>query len=102
MRMPRCSRWRGVSQLSKDASHYWRSIPNLCQPGESALRLLILLMLTTACRFVAAETVQVKYHGPVSLDSFACVAVTEDSDVSRICYDAVERYMLIFVPSDTR
>lgn len=37
----------------------------------------------------------VKYHGPVSLDSFACVDVKESSDVNRICHDAAERYMII-------
>lgn len=42
-----------------------------------------------------AETVQVKYHGPVSLDAFACSDVNENSDVSRICYDKAERYMVI-------
>lgn len=42
-----------------------------------------------------AETVQVKYHGAVSLDAFTCMDVRENSDVSRICYDKAERYMLI-------
>lgn len=42
-----------------------------------------------------AETVQVKYHGVVSLDSFACTEVDESSDVSRICYDRSERYMVV-------
>lgn len=42
-----------------------------------------------------AETVQVKYHGAVSLDAFTCTEVNENSDVSRICYDKAERYMLI-------
>ena len=47
------------------------------------------------CQAASAETVQVKYHGPVSLDSFACADVRENSDVSRVCYDEAERYMLI-------
>lgn len=42
-----------------------------------------------------AETVVVKYHGAVSLDAFACADVNENSDVSRICYDKAERYMVI-------
>ncbi len=42
-----------------------------------------------------AETVQVKYHGPVPLESFACEEIKENSDVSRICYDKAERYMVI-------
>jgi KTSC domain len=62
---------------------------------RSILRLVILLLLALVCRIATAETVQVKYHGPVSLDSFACADVSENSDVSRICYDAAERYMVI-------
>ncbi len=52
-------------------------------------------MLFLACQIAAAETVQVKYHGAVALDSFACSAVKDHSDISRICYDKAERYMLI-------
>ena len=62
---------------------------------ELTLRFVILLLLASVCRIAAAETVQVKYHGPVSLDSFACADVRESSDISRICYDAAERYMVI-------
>jgi len=47
-----------------------------------------------ACGPALAETVQVKYHGPVSLDAFACEEVAEPN-VTRICYDRAERYMVI-------
>ncbi|NYT62403.1 KTSC domain-containing protein [Alcaligenaceae bacterium] len=47
------------------------------------------------CQIARAETVQVKYHGVVSLGAFACANVKENSDVSRICYNQAERYMLI-------
>jgi len=56
---------------------------------------LLALCLAVICVPAAAETVQVKYHGAVSLDAFECVDVKEDSDVTRICYDAAERYMVI-------
>lgn len=46
-------------------------------------------------QIVKAETVQVKYSGFVSLDAFTCADIKESSDVSRICYDKAERYMLI-------
>lgn len=42
-----------------------------------------------------AETVPVKYHHSVSLDAFECTNVSDTSDVTRICYDAPEQYMLI-------
>lgn len=56
---------------------------------------ITLLVLALMCETASAETVQVKYHGPVSLDSFTCADVRENSDVSRVCYDAAERYMVI-------
>lgn len=59
------------------------------------MRFIILAALVLAGQAARAETVQVKYHGPVSLDAFACEDVKEGSDVSRVCYDARERYMVI-------
>ena len=59
------------------------------------LRSIIFSALVLICQVAAAETVQVKYHGVVSLDAFACADVKEGSDVSRICYDKAERYMVI-------
>ena len=42
-----------------------------------------------------AETVSVKYRGPVDLAPFACEAVTRSSFIERVCYDAKNSYMLI-------
>ena len=59
------------------------------------MRSIIFSALVLICQVAIAETVQVKYHGAVSLDAFACTKVEERSDVSRICYDNAERYMVI-------
>lgn len=59
------------------------------------MRFIIFSALVWICQLAGAETVQVKYLGPVSLDAFACTEVKEGSDVSRICYDKAERYMII-------
>lgn len=59
------------------------------------MRYISLSALLSICQVATAETVQVKYHGLVSLDAFACVDVKESSDVSRFCYDKAERYMVI-------
>lgn len=56
---------------------------------------LAMAPLLLACGPALAETVLVKYHGPVSLDAFVCAGVNEGSDVTRICYDSAERYMVI-------
>jgi hypothetical protein len=61
----------------------------------ATLKHILLLALACAWQVVSAETIQVKYHGPVSLDSFTCSDVRENSDVTRICYDAAVRYMVI-------
>lgn len=59
------------------------------------MRFLILSALALICQLATAETVQVKYLGAVPLDAFTCTDVNERSDVSRICYDKAERYMVI-------
>lgn len=59
------------------------------------MRFIIFSVFVLMCQIAKAETVQVKYHGIVSLDAFACADAKESSDVSRICYDKAERYMLI-------
>ena len=62
---------------------------------RSVLRFIVLSAIVFLCQAAAAETVQVKYHGAVPLDAFVCSDVRESSDVSRICYDQSERYMVI-------
>lgn len=42
-----------------------------------------------------AESVFVKYRGPVDLAPFHCQTITRSSVVRRVCYDQQERYMLI-------
>jgi hypothetical protein len=61
----------------------------------SILKIFILAAFALVSHAATAETVQVKYHGAVSLDSFACADVNEYTDVARICYDKAERYMVI-------
>jgi hypothetical protein len=43
----------------------------------------------------SAETVIVKYRGPVDLAPFTCTAIPDSSFVHRACYDAPNSYMLI-------
>lgn len=42
-----------------------------------------------------AESVMVKYRGPVDLAPFQCESVNRSSLVTRVCYDRNERYMVI-------
>ncbi|MER9528819.1 KTSC domain-containing protein [Mesorhizobium sp. M0309] len=44
---------------------------------------------------VAAETVDVKYRGPVDLAKFQCTGELDSSVVKRVCYNAEHSYMLI-------
>lgn len=62
---------------------------------ETMLKTLLLPALLVLSLTAAAETVSVKYHGTVVLDAFTCTEVRDGSDISRICYDSAERYMII-------
>lgn len=42
-----------------------------------------------------AETVNVKYRGPVDLKPFKCESFSRSSLVDRVCYDGKEQYMII-------
>jgi KTSC domain len=45
----------------------------------------------------AAETVTVKYRGPVTLDTFQCANIDRSSLLQRVCYDAAQQYMVILL-----
>lgn len=59
------------------------------------MRSIFFAALVLLCQVAMAQTVQVNYHGAVSLDAFTSADVSESSDVSRVCYDKAERYMVI-------
>lgn len=50
----------------------------------------LLLSLSTS-----AETVDVKYRGPVDLKPFACESIQRSSLVTRLCYDRREKYVIV-------
>ena len=59
--------------------------------GEASMntRWLIVTCCSLALSGVAAaETVTVKYRGPVPLDTFQCATIDRSSLVERVCYDA--------------
>lgn len=42
----------------------------------------------------AAETVVVKYRGPVDLARMTCEPITRSSFINRLCYDSKEKYVI--------
>jgi hypothetical protein len=52
------------------------------------------LLLALAACGQAGETVEVKYHGKVSLQGFECTD-TQSSFVHRICYAESDKYLLV-------
>ena len=42
-----------------------------------------------------AETVVVKYRGPVDLAHMRCESITRSSFINRLCYDAKEKYVVV-------
>lgn len=61
------------------------------------LPLLMVLLSLNLPTLAKAETVYVKYRGPVPLDTFRCTVVGRSSLVQRVCYDLAERYMVILL-----
>ena len=61
--------------------------------------LLAGVVFAVACYAANAETVYVKYRGPVNLDRFAC-SDTVSSVVHRVCYRADRQYLVVLL-SDT-
>lgn len=59
--------------------------------------LLVAGLYATLSSVATAETVTVKYRGPVPLDTFACATVDRSSLVERVCYDGAQRYMVILL-----
>ena len=57
--------------------------------------LLIGLVVGTSVVVARAETVDVKYRGPVDLKTFDCSDITRSSFIRRACYDKANEYMLI-------
>jgi hypothetical protein len=55
----------------------------------------IVAVLICVVNSARAETVNVKYRGPVDLKPFACETVARSSLVRRVCYDRREQYMII-------
>lgn len=58
-----------------------------------SLALLTVGLMATTSAF--AETVEVKYRGPVDLANFQCSGELDSSVVKRVCYNAAHAYMLI-------
>ena len=58
--------------------------------------LCLLLALATASAGALAETVFVKYQGPVDLEPFACTD-TVSSFVHRICYKPDQSYLVVLL-----
>ena len=61
--------------------------------------MLIRSMLSVLCLInpAFAETVDVKYRGPVPLDTFECPALKSSSFVTRICYDKQNQYLIVLL-----
>lgn len=58
------------------------------------LVLATLAFVTSTC---LAETVIVKYRGPVDLTPFKCDQITRSSFINRVCYDEAHAYMIVLL-----
>src|SRR5690348_10928125 len=67
-------------------------------PRMASVRAIAAIFVMAWCLAVHAETVDVKYRGPVDLKPFTCTN-TVSSFVNRVCYDKTNLYMLILLNS---
>ena len=58
-------------------------------------RLAFILAMIFTANWQEAETVDVEDRGPVDLRAFDCHDITRSSVISRVCYDAENRRMLV-------
>ena len=64
---------------------------------EFTLAGVLIILTSLLCDTLQAETVDVKYRGPVNLAPFDCVDVSRTSFINRVCYDNREQYMVIYL-----
>ena len=62
---------------------------------SKVITVCMIVLAASAGSRVAAETVMVKYRGPVNLRHLQCEWVTRSSLVQRLCYDAPSSYVLV-------
>jgi KTSC domain len=62
---------------------------------QLAVRAIALLVMSLPTSPLSAETVDVRYRGPIDLKPFACTDTPRSSFVQRVCYDKAQSYMLI-------
>ena len=67
----------------------------LAKDKTMKLNTILIAALLAITETVSAETVNVKYRGPVDLKPFVCDTITRSSLVKRVCYDRREQYMII-------
>lgn len=73
----------------------WRRLRTGLEICVATVGLALILLATASGSAVAAETVDVKYRGPVDLAKFECTGELDSSVVKRVCYNAEHSYMLI-------
>lgn len=59
--------------------------------------LSVMLVWSASVISTAGEVANVKYRGPVPLDTFDCTSTPDSSFINRICYDEKESYMLVLI-----
>ena len=58
-------------------------------------RLAFIIALLFAAPWEEAESIDVRYLGPVNLKPFICQDITRSSLIERVCYDETNRHMVI-------
>jgi hypothetical protein len=91
-KLGRVSRWRG-GRFGKQSIQAW------CDNFRMKTYKKIFAAALLSCLFAGptlAETVYVKYRGPVNLDNFQCAQLSS-SFVHRICYQSAQQYVIVLL-----
>lgn len=63
------------------------------------MRFIVAAAITLLATPAFAETIDVKYVGPVDLGSYECQTVTRSSLVNRVCFDQAAGSMIVLLKS---
>ena len=58
-------------------------------------RIAFIIALLFAAPWEEAESIDVRYRGPVNLKPFICQDITRSSLIERVCYDEANRHMVV-------
>jgi hypothetical protein len=83
------------SHLPPDKADAARKVVAMIKTIRFVAAALIAVLILVSTMPAHAETVVVKYRGPVDLGRMTCESITRSSFINRLCYDDKETYVVV-------